>query len=76
MESIEYFFKIILSGDSYTGKSSMLFTYRDGQFPQNPFNTIGVDFWMKVEQVDGDYVKFQLWDQAGAERFRTTNFLI
>ena len=44
MESTEYLFKVVFAGDSYTGKSSMLFTYRDGQFPQNPFNTIGVDF--------------------------------
>ena len=72
MESTEYFFKIVLTGDSYTGKSSILFTYKEGKFPENPFCTIGVEFWKKVEKVDGDDVNIILWDQSGAERFRST----
>ena len=74
MESTEYLFKVALAGDFYTGKSSILFAYKYGEFPENPFHTLGVDFWIKVEKVDGNDVKIQLLDQAGGERFRPTKF--
>ena len=31
------------------------------------------DFWMKIEKVDGDDVNMQIWDYAGAQKFRSTN---
>ena len=71
MEQNAYMFKIIFAGDCSTGKSSIFTRYNLGSFPKDPFATVGVDFWKKVERVDEKDVVLQIWDQAGAERYRS-----
>lgn len=63
-------FKILLIGDSGTGKSSLLLRYTDDAWqPQTP--TVGVDFRAKhVLHADSRY-RLSIWDTAGQERFRT-----
>ena len=64
-------FKVLLIGDSGTGKSCLLIRFADDQFSDNYISTIGVDFKIKTITVDGKTVKMQVWDTAGQERFRT-----
>ena len=45
--------------------------YIGGVFLDDSEMTIGVDFYLKVVTIDGIKVKFQVWDTAGAERFRS-----
>ena len=73
MESTEYLFKIVLAGDWNSGKTSISYTYDHGMFPTEPLVRVGIDFWKKVEKVDGVDVNIQLWDQAGAARYWSTN---
>ena len=45
-------YKIIMVGDSGTGKTSLLVTFIDGEYREHPNCTIGVDFKLKLMKVD------------------------
>ena len=70
-EDYDYLFKILLIGDSGVGKSCLLLKYTDGIYADSYISTIGVDFKIKTEAIDGKTIKLQIWDTAGQERFRT-----
>lgn len=53
----DYIIKILLIGDSGTGKSCLLMQFVDNTFTNNFFNTIGVDFKMKTIEIEGKRVK-------------------
>ncbi|KAG0236329.1 Ras- protein Rab-18 [Actinomortierella wolfii] len=65
--------KLLLIGNSGVGKSSLLLQFTEGTFlPQDEVSaTIGVDFKVKVIDVEGKKYKLTIWDTAGQERFRT-----
>lgn len=67
----DHLLKLLLIGDAGVGKSSMLLRFTDSTFDENLGSTIGVDFKVKVVDVDEKRVKLTLWDTAGQERFRT-----
>ena len=60
----DYVFKILLLGDSGVDKTALLCD------PKNPIKTIGVDFKIKIIELDGTKIKLTIWDIAGGERFR------
>lgn len=72
-------FKLLLIGDSGTGKSSLLLRFTDDMWlqPDEVSATIGVDFKVKIVDVDSKKYKLTIWvsnnnkDTAGQERFRT-----
>jgi len=63
--------KILIIGDSSTGKSSLLLRFVNDTFDPEISATIGVDFKVKTIVLDGKRVKLSIWDTAGQERFRT-----
>ncbi|KAK4023471.1 ras-related protein Rab-18 [Daphnia magna] len=63
--------KILITGESGVGKSSLLLRFTDDTFDNEQAATIGVDFKVKLINVDGNNVKLAIWDTAGQERFRT-----
>lgn len=65
--------KLLLIGDSGTGKSSILLRFVDDKFlgEEVQSSTIGVDFKVKLIQSHDKTVKLTIWDTAGQERFRT-----
>lgn len=69
-ETFDYFFKLLLIGDSGVGKSSLLLRFTSNTFDNLP-PTVGVDFRLKKMTVEGKRVKLAIWDTAGQERFRT-----
>ncbi|KAJ2386192.1 hypothetical protein GGI05_004458 [Coemansia sp. RSA 2603] len=66
-------FKILIVGDSGVGKSSILLRFTDDHFlpPEETSATIGVDFKVKMYDLDDQRYKLTIWDTAGQERFRT-----
>ena len=72
----ELFLKIILIGDTFTGKKSLLFKYTDDFFPENILSTIGVEFKEKKIILNDKKITLQIWLTSGQERFRsiTQNF--
>ncbi|CAF4993659.1 unnamed protein product [Rotaria sp. Silwood1] len=72
MYNYDYQFRLIVVGDSTVGKSSLLRSFCDGVFSQDPDPTVGVDFNVRIIEVKpGIKVKLQLWDTAGQERFKS-----
>ena len=65
----DYLFKLLLIGDSFVGKTCLLLRFADDTYTEK--NTIGVDVKIRTIDLDGKTIKLQLWDTAGAERFRT-----
>jgi len=66
----DYLFRIILLGDVGVGKTSLAQRYVDRIFTEN-INTVGVEFKVRVVDVDGKTVKLQLQDTNGCEKFQT-----
>ena len=48
-----YQFRIIIIGDSTVGKSSLLRQFTEGQYIQSSDPTVGVDFHVRVLQLNG-----------------------
>lgn len=63
-------FKIVIFGDSQTGKTTLTHRFLTNLFKQDIAMTLGVDFHLKALEIDGEMIKLQIWDFAGEERFR------
>ena len=63
-------FKIVIFGDSGTGKTTLTHRFLTNLFKQDISMTLGVDFLSKDVEINGERVKLQIWDFAGEERFR------
>ena len=70
-QEIDGLYKIVMIGDSGTGKTSILLRFTDNIFNLNQITTIGVDFKIKTFKIDESLVKLQIWDTAGQERFKS-----
>ena len=68
---VDMVIKILMIGDSNVGKSCLLLRYVDNSYSPTFITTIGIDFKVKVINVEDKRIKLQLWDTAGQERFRT-----
>ena len=68
--NFDYIFKIVVIGDSGTGKSNLVLRYTKNEFSLETQTTIGVELVPKTVTVDGKIIKAQLWDTAGQERFQ------
>ena len=70
----DYLYKIILLGDSGSGKTSIMNRYLDENVYAGASTepTIGVDFRLKTGiERDGKKIKLHIWDTAGQECFRS-----
>lgn len=57
--------KVIIVGDSGVGKTNLLTYFCEGVFKDSYVATIGVDFKIKMLNVDEKKIKLQIWDTAG-----------
>ena len=67
----EMIFKIILIGDSSSGKTNIINRYISNKFVENSQPTIGVEMFSKDFQIEDDSVHAQIWDTAGQEKYNT-----
>ncbi|AYV75892.1 MAG: putative Ras-related protein Rab7 [Terrestrivirus sp.] len=65
----KHLFKIIILGDSYVGKTSLLERYTKNKFNTSYKATIGTDFLSKEVIIENQLITLQIWDTAGQERF-------
>ncbi|OHT12935.1 small GTP-binding protein [Tritrichomonas foetus] len=63
--------KVVLLGSSTVGKTSILNRLMRDSYTAETVTTIGSGFKTKTIQVGDTYVKMQIWDTGGHERFRS-----
>ncbi len=63
--------KMVVTGDDGVGKTSLIRRYCTGTFEELAAAAAGVDFQIKVVEIQGKVVKLSLWDIAGQEQFGT-----
>ena len=66
-QKYNHLFKLLIIGESGVGKTCLLLRFTDDSFT----STIGIDFKIKIINLDNKLIKLQIWDTAGEERFRT-----
>jgi Ras-related protein Rab-11A len=69
-DEYDYFFKIVLIGDSGVGKSNLLLRYTQNSFDTDSKTTVGVEFATKNIEHDNKLIKAQIWDTAGQDRYK------
>jgi Ras-related protein Rab-1A len=62
--------KIAIVGDSTVGKTNLMLRYTNAVYVQTHVATIGIDFKVKILNLEDYRIKMQIWDTAGQERFR------
>ena len=62
--------KVLTAGEGGVGKTTLLRRYVEGKFSSETKMTMGVEFFLKELNIDGQKVMLQLWDFGGQERFR------
>jgi len=71
VEAYDFLLKIIIIGESGSGKSCLLHHFINNSFKEHSQHTIGVEFSSRTISVGEKKIKLQLWDTAGQERFRS-----
>ncbi|XP_023228485.1 ras-like GTP-binding protein YPT1 [Centruroides sculpturatus] len=64
-------FGVIVIGDSACGKTALVKRFTTGTYNPSYDSTIGVDFALKLVEVNKVKIRLQIWDTAGQERFRS-----
>lgn len=63
--------KLIVIGDSGTGKTCLLHRFIEDTFSEDQTQTIGIEYGAKIIDLGGAKVKLQIWDTAGQERYKS-----
>jgi small GTP-binding protein len=61
--------KLIVLGDEFSGKSSILHRYKNKDFILNNSSTIGVDFVTSIINHNNNEYTLHIWDTSGQEKF-------
>ena len=59
-QEYDHLFKVLLLGDSGTGKSSLILRYTEDTFNSSLVSSIGVDFKVKNKIIDGKIIRIQI----------------
>ena len=65
--------KVIFVGDSSVGKSCIINRYINNSFSNLVEVTLGCNSLLKTITIDNYNIKFDIWDTAGMEKFRSLN---
>jgi len=66
---IDHQIKILIVGDSGVGKSCLNQRFFNNQFPADQVSTIGIDFTIKLLEINGQNIKVNSYDTSGLERY-------
>lgn len=57
--------KILVIGNSYSGKTSIVSRFVQNKFEGNYKATVACDFSMKILKIEDNEIRLQLWDLVG-----------
>ena len=63
--------RVVVIGDASVGKTSLLNRLIDKTFKDYQPTTIGANYQLYIEEINGTKVELQVWDTAGQERFKS-----
>lgn len=63
--------KVVIVGEANVGKSAIVLRFVSNDFVESATSTIGAAFLTKTIVTDRAIIKLNLWDTAGAERYRS-----
>ena len=63
--------RVVFIGNSGVGKTNIISRFRYNVFEQSYLTTIGVDFTSKLLNIRNKTIKFNIWDTAGQEKYRS-----
>jgi small GTP-binding protein len=63
--------RVVVIGNSSVGKTSLLNRLIDQRFNEAEPNTIGANYQLYSDEVQGVKMEIQIWDTAGQEKFRS-----
>lgn len=69
--AINYIFKLVIAGDTNTGKTSFCDIIQGNNFKKKTQPTIGIEFFSRIVSVDNQIIKTQMWDVSGDIKFRS-----
>ena len=68
---VEYQYKIVILGNSNVGKTCIVHRFAHDEFLDSSQPTIGANFVTKRFEADSTLYKFEVWDTAGQEKYRS-----
>jgi small GTP-binding protein len=66
-----YTIKVIFLGDTNTGKTCAMYSLQNNVHMDTPASTIGVEFASIKRQINNICFKYNIWDTAGQEKYRS-----
>ena len=66
--------KVVLLGESGVGKTSIISRFINNVFGENIISTTGASYagkTMAFDEFEGKAIKFEIWDTAGQEQYRS-----
>ena len=63
--------RVVLIGDSSVGKTSMLNMLVEKSFNPIEQSTVGANYQLFINDIEGTHVEMQVWDTAGQERYKS-----
>jgi small GTP-binding protein len=62
-------FKVTVIGDGRVGKTSLIRKFTQGSFKKDYVKTIGAQFSVYDDKINGDKIRLLFWDVAGQDQF-------
>ena len=70
MVESDFKFKICLLGETFVGKTSLVYRFIENKFREDYRSTLGVNILQKHLEIDGNSVSTYIWDLGGQEAFK------
>lgn len=71
VDSGSFHCRVVVIGEASVGKTSILNQLIDHSFYEHEQSTVGANYQLFVQEVDGVKIEIQIWDTAGQEKFRS-----
>ncbi|NWS50447.1 RAB13 protein, partial [Probosciger aterrimus] len=60
-KAYDHLFKLLLIGDSGVGKTCLIIRLAEDSFSSTYISAIGIDFKIRMLEIDGKKIKLQVW---------------